>query len=272
MGYDSQVNTVRASSSAFMWGSLVMTDYKTGCLRKVLIQSHTPKSEIDEKYAIVGKLNEDRHQKVLESKGIDFDREVEFDRVTSVEGIRFTGHADFILKTRHGLWYSVDELKSVQSTNVRRNVIKNGEYLTENLAQTVRYMMEARVITGRLIYTFWQKEKKKKGEEESPDVWEAHEDRVFLVSIDDYGRIHVDGEPTKYTVQDLLAHENTAARCVKDSVIWPERPYRGEAPFVGCCNYCPHRFACNAFESGEVKDFESFLSYKQVSTEEVPNE
>lgn len=240
---------MRASSSAFQWGSIVHTTWKTGCLRKILIQSKGYESAIDSKYTILGKINEDRHEKRLQEKGLQYKKEVEFLRGGSVAGTTFSGHVDFLILDSNGKPWWVDELKSVSSKNQYRKLIKQGDYNVENLAQLVAYMVEARVVLGRLIYTFYDEEKI------------AQDERIYKVDIDAFGRIFVGDDPTQFTVNDLLAHQYAAAKVILESTVFPDRPFRGESPFVGCCNYCPFSTACAKYEAGELSDSSEFVQY-----------
>lgn len=254
-------NEFRASSSAFMWGQTVFTDYKTGCLRKILIQSRNHQATIDPKYGILGKINEDRHEARLIKEGTKFLREVEFkSKVPMVPSINLSGHADFILIDPLNINpYCVDELKSVTSKNVRRNVIKNGEYGTENLAQLVTYMAEAKVTKGRLIYTYYE-------QDTNNQQYYAVDERTFNVTIDDFGKIAVDSNPTQYSFNDVLAHRVAAARTIENGEV-AQRPYRWELNFVSPCQWCPFKQACDKFDAGEIEGTDAFVEYAKTCSQ-----
>jgi hypothetical protein len=240
-------NNLRMSSSGFLWGTLVHTTYKTACLRKVLLQSQAVQGPVHSKYRDLGQKNEDRHAERLTEAGRTYVREVEFVRPThSRPTVSTSGHCDFLLSAGDRS-IRVDELKSVSSVNVARKVIRDGSYPVENLAQVVRYMVEARVVHGRLIYTYW-----KKGVPE--------DERIFKIYIDDYGRILVDQEPTQFVVNDLLAFEDAAAKVIADKIVW-DRPFRGEIPFAGACHWCPFKTACDAWDTGSIKGTDAFVDF-----------
>lgn len=245
-------NELRMSSQGFAWGSLVHTRWKSACLRKILIQSQGYQYELDPKYAKLGQINEDRHAKRLVAEGYDFLRESEFLRLGD-HGINVRGHCDFTVRLAgRKTWQFVDELKSVQSKNVRREVIKNGVYTVENLAQLCRYMFEAMVTKGRLIYTYWERD-------EDNDTWNPEDERIFLVHFDDYGRIFVDRKPTEFVASDLTAHENAACQVIAEKIVWPDRPFRGDVPFVGACHFCPFKTVCNDYDSGKIEGADIFI-------------
>ncbi len=247
------VNEFRASSSAFQWGEMVFTDYKTGCLRKILLQSKEQQATIDPKYGILGKINEDRHEARLISEGKKYIREFEFKTsIPSVPEVYFSGHMDFLL-LENTFPVSVDELKSVTSKNVKRTVIKNGEYNTENLAQTVAYMGEAKVPKARLIYTFYEVDT-------NNNNYYATDERIFNVGVDDFGKITVDSKPTQFTFNDVLAHRVASAKVIRDSVV-AQRPYRWELNFVSPCTFCAFKEACDKFDSGEIVGTDAYVSY-----------
>lgn len=249
-------NTLRASSSGFAWGDIIYTTYKSACLRKILVQSRGYDAAINPKYTLVGALNEERHASALTGKTIRFRREVAFED-DLVHGIRIMGHCDFALLDDEGVVDCVEELKSVTSKNTYRTVIKNGVYLVENLAQLISYMIAMRCPDGRLIYTYWE-QVDADGDELDPANWTASEERRFEVHIDDFGRINVDGEPTRYTVQDQIAHRVQAAVAIATGKV-PQRPHNWDAPFASPCAYCPFAAACTKWDSGEIESDEAFV-------------
>lgn len=259
-------NELRMSSSAFAWGDLVFTDYKSGCLRKILIQSMAVQAPVKAKYTELGDLNEKRREDQLKKEGKLYQREVTYSHpIRLFESINKSGHLDFLICDSNSNPEHIEELKSVQSTNIRKRVIKDGNYLTENLAQTVNYMMEAKVSRAKLIYTFYKKDKK-------TEKLEPEDERIFRVSVDDYGRIFVDKKPTQFTVQDLIAHEHAAARVIRDKIVWPDRPFRGEIPFVGSCHWCPFKKACSAYDSGSIEGTTAFVEFaKSLVSQEKEN-
>lgn len=249
-------DTVRASSSAFAWGDMIFTDYASGCLRKILLQSRGVEKPFLAKYTDVGALNEARHENNLQlAPGMTYKREVEFVHVISDRDkglIYLKGHADFVHYNIAGRAVCVDELKSVQSKNKRLQYIRKGVWNTENLAQLVCYMSAFGVTHGRLIYTFWEADK-------LGDMV-ATEERILLVTIDDFGRILVDSKATKYTVYDLYAHQSQAADALKGAKVM-QRPLNWDAPFVSPCAYCAFAKACDAYDNCTIESSEAFVNF-----------
>lgn len=257
MAYYHEPLTLRASSSAFAWGTLIFTDYNSGCLRKILIQSTGYETVIDPKYPLVGKLNEDRHAAKITS----YYREVPFQRAVGYGPIQLRGHADFVHVDADGTQYMVDELKSVTSKNVLKNTIKNGSYKTENLAQLVCYMTAFKVTQGRLIYTWYQ--------QDAAGEWRDGEERIFKVDVDNFGRIFVDSKPSQYTVFDLYSHQLQAAKAVYDNHVL-QRPVRWDAPFGSPCGPCKFKDACDAWDQGEIEGTDAFVKIATGKNENDP--
>lgn len=239
---------IRASSSAFAWGDLIFTDFNSGCLRHAFIRANGVDHPIDPKYPAIGKLNEDLHAADLTAAGVYFEREVECVREATTD-VLLIGHTDFLVDGGT----AIHELKSVSSTTSRREVFKYGHYKTENLAQIVCYMTEFRAPVGKLIYSFFD-------ETDDPEhPWTRGEQRTFTVIVDDFGRIHVDGVPTKWTVHDMLAHQQQAANAVSAHYV-PQRPQRWDAPFLSPCGLCRYKAVCLAHDEGHIEGGDAFVN------------
>lgn len=255
-------NELRASSSAFQWGKLTFTDYKTGCLRKILIQSRAVQSPIQEKYAILGDLNEKRHEERIAASGKRYLREYGFKTPINIKGIdqeiTLSGHVDFVYIDENDKPYALDELKSVSSKNSYYRLIKSGTYLTENLAQTVNYMVNVKVTEARLIYTYYEAKK-------DTEEYQQKDERIYAVHIDDYGRVHIDGEPSRWTVYDQLAHRFAAARAIATETV-AERPHLWDAVFASPCAYCPFAEACDKWDQGVIEGAAAFVEYSKSLT------
>jgi hypothetical protein len=245
------LNKLYGSSSAFLWGRVVFTDNKTGCLRNILLQSQgVREGSIAQKYIDIGNMNEERYEKHLKDSGIKYDREFVIKQsVPAVPSVYVSGRVDFIRYLDSGA--VVDELKATESKTKLREVIKNGQWVTENLAQLVGYMVALKTSLGRLTYGYYEVPKGKK----------AHEfklERAFEVLIDDAGRICVDSAPTQFTVHDQIAHTNAAARVIQSGEIW-DRPYLWSVPFKSPCQWCPFKASCDAYDAGQIKDLTEFV-------------
>lgn len=246
-----QNKKIHGSSSAFAWGRIVFTEYKGGCLRTILLNSYgVREGDIQEKYKILGALNEERHEEILKESGVKYDREfVVKQAVPSNPTVSFSGRVDFVQHLDSGI--VVEELKSTDNKNKLREVIKNGTWVTENLAQLVSYMVALRTPIGRLIYTYYDLDK-------TTGKYEAKKDRAFEVVIDDAGRICVDSAPTRFTVHDQIAHTQAAAKVIETGEIW-DRPYHWNMPFKSPCIYCPFSGTCDAYDAGAIKDVTDFV-------------
>lgn len=243
-------NNFRLSSSAFLWGRLVYTEHSTGCLRKILLQSREVSGPVAEKYTILGEQNEVRHAAVLDAAGVTYQRETPIERTSRrVPGVTITGHADFLIEDPTTLQFSeVHELKSVSSANTKRETIDKGFIKPENLAQLVAYMGEFDIERGKLIYTYYK----------DGDVNKVTAERTFEVTVDEYGRICVNGSSTQFTAYDIIAHRNAAIEVIATGEI-ADRPYRHDAPFNSPCQFCSFRSACERHDNGEFEGTDAFV-------------
>ena len=87
---------VRGSSSAFMWGDLVLTKYASGCLRNILLQANGVREEIDPKHLQRGTLNEERYELELKQARMAYIREEPVsERIDGFDDTYFVGRLDF---------------------------------------------------------------------------------------------------------------------------------------------------------------------------------
>lgn len=223
-----------------MWGKSVYTKYSNSCLRSILIKSRLPKyeSNIDVSHQIRGKHNEDTYEQYLIDQGIPYEREV---AITKGD---FSGHIDFFT---HNI--KVVELKSSQSKS-RKSDIKKGEYVVENLAQAVAYMLVKETVVGELIYSFWS--------EDTSGELKYEFNYVHKILVDDFGRICLNGLPTQWTVYDLLAHQHHALKVQNEGIVW-DRPHNYDLMWGSPCKYCPFSKACDAYDTGAVTDADGLV-------------
>jgi hypothetical protein len=235
------VKKIYPSSAGFAWGNLVFTDFKTACLRNVLLSSQGVKEgDIDEKYKVMGKLHEDIHEELLKGLNAPYKREEPVRHpVDGVDGVEFSGRVDFLLAD------SIDELKSTDSKNTKRDIIQNGHVRTEHLAQITAYMISLKMTKGRLIYGHYEKSKET-GE------YEKKSERCFEINIDDWGRICVDMTPTQFTVGDQLRHRLLSAKVVSEELVW-DRPNNWNVAFKSPCTHCPWHEACNKYDDNLIE-------------------
>ena len=232
---------IRGSASGFMWGRTTFTKYSGACLRSILIKNKSGvRNDIDPSHQVRGKFNEDEYEKYLTGQGIPFEREVE------VKVGPFSGHIDFLVNGNR-----VDELKSSQSKS-RKGDIKKGEYVVENLAQAVAYMVAKKTVYGKLIYSFWS-------ENEATGQLTYEFNYTHNIFLDDFGRICLNDVATRWTVYDLLAHQHYALKVQAENIVW-DRPHNHDLLWGSPCTYCPFSKACDAYDAGEITTADQLIS------------
>jgi hypothetical protein len=234
-------------------------------MRSILLGSHGVREKISGDHQERGALNEDLFAERLNGQGSKYVREKPLVRpIYGFNDTYFSGRLDYMLiddsKPKRVL-----ELKSSESKNVFKDVIQQGKYKTENLAQLISYMVAEQCILGSLIYTYYEREKSSK-------VLKKSSERCFEVEIDHAGKILVDGNPSEFTVQDQLLHQHTAAKCLNDQIIY-HRPYKWQ-DFDGPCKRCPFNKVCEAYDRREIKTKEDFIfqAFRTVNNEAKGNE
>lgn len=254
------------SAAAFQWGTLTYTNSKAGCLRAILLKSRgINERSIPEHYKIIGELNELRYlAEVAEKSQRDFTREMAVKApLTGFDNFTLSGRADFVYHNETVV-DEVIELKAVSSYAKQRDVIDVGNIPPENLAQLITYMSILNVCKGKLIYTRWKNKnlaKSTKDNLQSADKndYEAIADRTFEVNVNDYGRIIIDHQPSKFTIYDVYSHQNSAAKAITEGVV-KERPLGWEAKFGSPCSYCVFSKACDRFDSGDIVGTDAYVS------------
>lgn len=243
---------IYGSASGFMWGRTVYTDYPSGCLRKIYLSAKGVRDPIDEKHSIRGALNEDTYEKDLQAGRHQYQREY---KVTGplhfASNAIFSGRVDFLVS--NGECNEVHELKSSESKS-RLSAIKKGEWVTDNLAQTVAYMDQIGTAVGKLEYSYWQQ---KNGE------YERLLQKSLNVTIDITGRILVDNVPTKFSVHDLYMHQYQAVRVQEQDIIW-DRPHNYDLLWGSPCKFCPFADACDKYDKNELEGADAFVQYAQT--------
>lgn len=243
------------SSAGFMLGAAVVTPYNSGCMRHILLQSKGLfADDIDPKYQELGALNEDRYEKeVLQTdpKLLHYDKEYKIKQKIGDTEVYLVGRIDFLVRRADVPGEIIHENKSSDSANTLREVIKKGNVKSHNLAQIVVYMIARETQKGKLIYSHYKKDKQTK-------LWVMDNERAFKITISDAGVIMVDGVFSGYTVQDQLAHQNTAARVIENDLIY-DRPLGWDDRFKSPCAYCPWSKACDKYDNGEITTVEQFV-------------
>jgi len=226
---------IYASNSGFKKGRLIFTTYDSGCLRKILINSWGYRPPISGDYTKIGEANEQRYEKALTDAGISYERESPCTVPVRDDGsVIFSGRRDFVLATANGP--EIIELKATQS-KTKLQMMKEGKYVIENLAQTVAYMFQAGAHTGKLVYTYFK-----------PGASDPSLEKVYNIAVDDFGDILVNDKNSGYTITDYLMHREGAADAVLNNTVY-DRPVNYDAPFGSPCAYCPFKAACQAFDT-----------------------
>jgi hypothetical protein len=241
-----QLLNIRGSSSAFVVDGLVISQWGTGCYRKQLIASYGLTPPFPPEMAKVGAMNERVYELGLIEQGVDYLREVEvFQEVMG--DITFSGHIDFWCPQDK---YKIRELKSATSEKTFIEVIRRGHYKSENLAQVVAYMVSEEVYDSILSYTYYSKEQ---------EQYEPTAMRNFQVRIRDDGRIMVDEEESKFTVDNYLQHRYNSAKWLVSSDV-PPRPKDHDNKWKSCCKYCEYASACNMYDCNFIHSKEEFIN------------
>ncbi len=250
---------IYASNSAFAWGQLVFTDSKAGCVRSILLSANGVfEGEIDAKHQIRGALNEEQYEAALKTAGTSYTREHPIKSpVPGYSNIVVSGRVDFIRHPDSG--DEIVELKSTESDNVKREVIKKGKPKVTHLAQVSAYMILLKIPKAQLICTHY---------ENDAGTYTKGDERSFEISIDDAGRICIDSIPSGYTIGDLYTHQKLAARMISEHRVGP-RPKDHDAKFGSPCNFCVWRQACDAYDQGAIESTtDSFVSYAKTFSKE----
>lgn len=235
------------SGTAFMKGRLVFTDYSGGCPRKIYLnQKGVKEGDIDSKYAIMGKENEDEFYLEMQKSDVLIEREVAFkwDLPTtgSLPTAYLSGRIDFLIDGE--IW----ELKSSASGKILQDTIKKGKVRAENLAQIIIYMFNQKAEHAYLRYTYYGGRGKVKPI------------RTFKISIDDYGRILIDNIASSFLLDDVLKFLTTMTDIVTKDVIW-DRPYNWDSSFASPCTYCVFKSACDKYDNGQIEGAVAFVEH-----------
>lgn len=238
-----------------MEGGLVFTKYSSGCLRHILLRHSGLRETINPKHLERGAMNEDEFQAGL-GTGADVVREKPFHlTVSDSPRTYYSGRIDFLF-CPNGPDKKIVELKSTESSSVAKSVIKDGKINSQNLAQTVCYMLAEQCNNAEIIVTYYKSVKKTK-------VLKKDSERVFKIVIEADGLITVDGENSGYYVRNLLKHAQEAAKVIIDQSV-ASRPYCA-SDFDSPCAFCPFRSVCDLYDDGVINSTEEFISVsKQV--------
>jgi hypothetical protein len=244
------------SSVAFQEGDLVFTKYASGCHRNIFLRLNGVRETINEIHGERGKIAEDDFQQTSGISSIPFKREVPF-KLTFDEypGVVVSGRMDYVLYPEDETLKRVVELKSTESTNVLREVIRNGKIKLENVAQLVTYLIAEKCVRGQLTYCYYKRSKK-------DGSLTKMDSRDFIVNITDTGRILVDGVWSGFEVRNVIEHYIGSVRCVNSGIL-SSRPYNGKS-FDGACKYCPYSRSCDMYDSGLISKEDFIYASKEA--------
>lgn len=239
------------SSSAFMWGDTVLTEYDSGCLRSILLRAHGAVTSIPKVFERVGAAHEDWYENVLKQDPtlITFSREVVIKQpIEGAEGVLYSGRMDVLAAHKAGT--VIHETKGTISKNSRLSVIRKGLVKLNQLAQLVSYMIVKQVPRGKLVVGYY--------EEDEHGALVHQEGREFKVEIDDSGSILVDGTPSGYSVFDQIAHRQAAAKVLAGNVV-AARPDKWDQKWGGPCGNCVFKSACDRYDQGQFATVEEYI-------------
>lgn len=241
---------IYGSASAFMRGTLAITEVPSGCLRVILLNANGVRdNSIDPCHIVRGAFNEEEYEKRLQASGTPYEREISLrSPVDGFSDIHFSGRFDFATLDEQGNRYVI-ELKSTESKN-RLKSIKGGFYKTYNLAQLVAYMIETGTTAGSLIYTYYEKG--------PDDKYVQKYERELKVTIDSKGDIAVNSISSGYSVHDQLLHRVTAAKVIDQGLVW-SRPYKHEDKWGSPCNLCAFKSTCAKYDKGTIEGSSAFV-------------
>ncbi len=233
---------IHGSSSGWMWGSLVITQYASGCLRSILLGANGIRDTIDPKHAERGLQYENEYA----GQYPNLEREkVIFHPISPYVDTYYSSRCDFYKPADDLAERRVVELKSSESRSVYSDVIKHGNYKINNLAQLVSYMVSLETPNGTLSYGYFERDKK------DPKVLIKRSERVFDVKIGDDGSVHVDHQPTQFKAQDQLDHRHAACDVLNENLVWA-RPYNWNAGWDSPCRMCPFKKTCDKYDRSSM--------------------
>jgi hypothetical protein len=243
MTTDTKPKKVYPSSSGFIQGNQVVTEYNSACLRYILVASKAKRTDLDPLFAQVGAQHEDWYAAILGDELAD--RELVL-KTEILPGVEYSGRCDFV--DTNGV---VHETKATLSKNGLYGMINKGEWKINHLAQLVSYLIYLKRTEGKIAVGYYEKES------ESATTFIQKGFRVFTVGIRDSGAIVVDGVDTGLLVMEQLEHRYRAAKILETGAI-AGRP-RIDSPWKNPCNYCPVKSTCDEYDAGGLGDDE-FIS------------
>lgn len=251
-----------------MWGTIVFTEWDSGCLRRILLDANGVRGEFNPIHSERGEINEDLFAEKLDGAEVSYERESPFREAIPTTVCQLSGRIDF-LTDKNGVPYPI-ELKSTESETQRKNKIQYGKWGLNNVAQLVTYMAIENTKEGKLLYTFFKRDEE--GQLYRPKEFTTKRgttyrtERAYEVTVSDARYIAVDGKQTQFRTDDVLLHHYWAARVIQDDIIW-ERPANYDAPFGSPCKFCSFKNTCNLYDDGLVSTAKEFIELARQELE-----
>jgi CRISPR/Cas system-associated exonuclease Cas4 (RecB family) len=215
---------------------MVITEYDSGCLRSMLITANGYRKNIPESSMELGRVWEDTvFDRLLTEQPWPFHRELPFKY--EVDGVVISGRCDFVVYDDKGPL--VLECKATASKYAPKDIIKDGKYKINHLAQVTNYL------------TYWETDRA-----EIMVSYMGKESRTFQVGLTKGGQITVDKKDSGFNIHDQMQHTKNAAKALKENIVW-DRPHtmKGDA-----CRYCNHAKTCLKWDLGELTTTEEFIN------------
>ena len=230
------------SSSGFCWGNMVITEYDSGCLRSILITANGYRKNIPEVSMELGRRWEDiTFDQLTNEQPWPFHRELPFKN--EIYGVIVSGRCDYVLYDDEGP--IVIECKGTGSKTAPTDIIKNGKYKINHLAQITSYFLHYGASRAELRVSYL-----------------CQTSRTFKITIGQDGMIMVDGKPSGFTMQDQLEHTRNAALAVTEGIVW-SRPHtmKGDP-----CKWCNHKDVCDRWDRNEIATTEDFINAAKMNS------
>lgn len=251
---------IRIGNSAFATETENLTNDANGCYRIILLRSLgyeaqpiTPFDRIRQKLTFaLGHANEEVMAEDYAEKG----HKVERERVIKGEiyGLSYEGHIDLTVDD-----LQLVELKGVSSINSYVDIIRDGHYKLNNLAQLVSYLFLEKKQCGVLRYTnfIYSPAAQATGVTKKDMSWDKISPgyRDFLVEIDfDTEQIVVDRVPIPLTLENIRIHKKVSAEVISKELVH-STPLKTKV-----CSFCMLRDYCSKFNKQLIteKDWLSF--------------
>lgn len=228
----------RPSSAAFQVGDLTVTEYPSGCLRYIVLDSLTErKVDIDPAYQAIGAKLEEIHEAALlaDQKVLEVQREEPTKLgVFGHDDAQYSGRRDFLVTYKDGT-EQIDECKATFSKTTRRE-FRKGSPKINHLAQLVSYLAHQKLDTGRLIYGYF---------EELDGEYILTESKEIIVCVQPNGDIYTGASKSPHTASDQLRHMQHAIKNLKAQTL-SERPQGWDNKWGSPCNFCVFKDLCDS--------------------------